>query len=76
MNFIKKILHKIILNFVMIFFIPFAAVCALLARLQQKDLKNPRIVWGSTPIINNSYWSRAMVKAGYRSETYTYDYYS
>ncbi len=60
----------------MIFFIPFALVCALLARLQQKDLKNPRIVWGSTPIINNSYWSLAMVKADYRSETYTHDYYS
>lgn len=60
----------------MIFFIPFMAVCALLARLQKKDLKKPRIVWGSTPIINNSYWSRAMIKAGYRSETYTHDHYS
>ena len=76
MNLIKKILLKIKCNFVIFFFIPIAAVCALLVRFKKKDLKKPRLVWGSTPTINYSYWSRAMVKAGYRSETYTNDYYS
>ncbi len=33
-------------------------------------------MWGSTPIISYSYWSRAMKEKGYKSTTYTTDYYS
>ena len=40
------------------------------------ESKGPRLVWGSTPIINNSYWSKAMRKAGFASETFTVDFYS
>jgi glycosyltransferase involved in cell wall biosynthesis len=36
----------------------------------------PRLFWGSVPIINNSYWARAMRDAGYPSETFTTDFYT
>ncbi len=36
----------------------------------------PRLVWGATPIINFSHWSRAMRQCGYSSETFTIGYYS
>lgn len=36
----------------------------------------PRLVWGSTPIINNKYWSEAMKTEGYLSETFTLDFYT
>lgn len=50
---------------------------AILARLSKSQRKSwPRLVWGSTPIINNSYWSRAMREAGYSSETFTQGFYS
>ena len=58
--------------------LPFLVVVylsALLARRKNKP-NNPRLVFGSTPIINNSYWSQAMRQAGYSSETFTTDYYS
>lgn len=51
--------------------------CALFQRLMPRSVGNkPRLVWGSTPIINYSYWSGAMKKAGFGSETYTTSYYS
>lgn len=53
-----------------------ATAAALLARaVQQKPAAGPRLVWGSTPIISHSYWSRAMRTAGYSSETFTTDFY-
>lgn len=51
--------------------------CALILRLiPKKSDKKPRLVWGSTPIINYSYWSRAMKSAGFISETFTTSFYS
>jgi glycosyltransferase involved in cell wall biosynthesis len=44
--------------------------------IRLKPKTRPRIVWGSVPIINNSYWSQALRQAGYFSETYTSMYYS
>lgn len=38
--------------------------------------KEVRIVWGTEPIINNVYWSRAMSRAGWSSETFTTMHYS
>lgn len=35
-----------------------------------------RLVWGSDPIGNNRYWSRAMKEAGFASETFTVGYYA
>ena len=34
-----------------------------------------RLVWGSIPILNNKYWSSAMQKSGFVSETYVTHYY-
>lgn len=36
--------------------------------------ENPRLVWGDAPIINNKYWSDAMLKNGYSSIVYTDGY--
>ncbi|PKL77172.1 MAG: hypothetical protein CVV27_06505, partial [Candidatus Melainabacteria bacterium HGW-Melainabacteria-1] len=40
--------------------------------------RRPRqtLIWGSTPIINNRYWSEAMKAAGYRSQTLMRTFYS
>jgi hypothetical protein len=38
--------------------------------------EKPRLVWGSTPIINNKYWASALRAQGYDSETFTLDFYS
>ncbi len=42
----------------------------------RKKNKIPRVVWGSTPLINNSYWSRSLRAEGFLSETFTLDFYS
>ena len=57
-------------------FLPVAFICSLLARYKFKNMNRPRLVWGSTPIINNFYWSRAMKNAGFVSETFTINFYS
>jgi hypothetical protein len=56
-------------------FLILAFFSALLAR-RYNQANKPRLVWGSTPIINNSYWSRAMRQAGYLSNTFTTEFYS
>lgn len=38
--------------------------------------ESPRIGWGSTPLINNVYWSRALRHAGFKSETFMFNHYS
>jgi hypothetical protein len=43
-------------------------VLALLARMLGKTTP-PRLVWGPTPIMNNKYWSQAMRKLGFSSQT-------
>lgn len=40
-----------------------------------RNTSAPRLVWGSTPIINFSYWSRSM-KHKFATETFTYTFYS
>jgi glycosyltransferase involved in cell wall biosynthesis len=42
---------------------------AIAARSRCTDPKKARIVFGPTPIINNKYWSKALVNAGYNSRT-------
>ena len=51
-------------------------LAARFQRKKHKDPSSPKLVWGSVPIANNIYWSRAMREVGYVSETFTYDYYS
>ncbi len=52
------------------------ATCWALWMGIQKKKEKPNLVWGSTPIINNSYWARSMKEIGFLSEAYTHDFYS
>jgi hypothetical protein len=72
---IKWAISRVALWSLMLLFLILAFFSALLARRVNRP-HNPRLVWGSTPIINNSHWSRGMREAGYFSETFTTDYYS
>jgi glycosyltransferase involved in cell wall biosynthesis len=56
-------------------FLIVAAAVVMLARRARREGK-PRLVWGSTPLINNSYWSRGMRKAGFESDTFVTHVYS
>jgi len=49
---------------------------AVYARRRTATPETPRLVWGSTPLINNRHWSRAMRAAGFSSETFTSNYYA
>lgn len=54
--------------------LPVYVIGALLARSRRRQAspsKDKKIVWGSTPIKNNSYWSRSLREAGYDSEVFT-----
>lgn len=51
---------------------PLILASACLARLRRRrNGQATRIVWGSDPVINYSYWARAIRAAGYDSETFT-----
>lgn len=49
---------------------------AVALRLWILPRKADRLIWGPAPIINNKYWSEAMRKSGWRSETLMETYYS
>lgn len=58
-------------------FLVFAFVIAVAKRLQPKERdRKPRLVWGSDPIMNLSYWSRSMGEEGWESTTVTTPFYS
>ncbi len=76
-NMVKRMLYRVGMVFSISFFSPILFGAAVLARVLNKGGSGkPRLVWGSTPIVNNVYWSRAMRAAGYPSETYTTGYYN
>lgn len=54
---------------------PLLLVACVVARLLRKK-GLPRLMWGPTAIISNKYWSEAMKKAGYQSQTCMYRYYA
>jgi len=57
--------------------LPFVFAVALFSRaIHHSRLDSPRIVWGSTPLINNIYWSMALRHAGFKSETFMFNHYS
>ncbi len=68
------IILLVLLWLVTICFVPIAVVAALLARCT-KSPSIRRLVWGSTPIINNSYWAQSMKEVSAVSETYTTGFY-
>jgi glycosyltransferase involved in cell wall biosynthesis len=71
----KKLLLKVIGMFY-ISFLPVLFLLASISRLRKTKNRRPSLVWGSVPIINNSYWSNAMSSFGYLSKTYVNSYYS
>lgn len=77
MNAIKRLAYRFLQLSASLGFIFVAVPCAIYVRIvDSNSVKKPRLVWGSAPIINNSYWSRAMVKCGFDSETFTTDFFS
>lgn len=67
---LKVLLHRSIsfgASMILLFLLFPAAI--FIRMFYSRSNKLPRLVWGSTPIINNSYWSRAMRNAGFISET-------
>ena len=59
--------------------VPVLACMAVVGRWlrSRRDVQaGPRIVWGSTPLINNVSWSRAMKQAGFESECFMSTVYS
>lgn len=82
-NFWKRFIKIIIQWFVDLIFIPVSFVVAAavggvrwLSNCCFKDRTHrPAIVWGSAPIKNNCYWSRSVRELGFRSETFTTDFY-
>lgn len=74
---VKKTIYTFVAFLGSPFFLIIALLCSLYVRLTRDgSSSNPRVVWGSTPIINNSYWSKGMVNAGYMSETFTTDFFT
>lgn len=76
----NKIKIKFISNFLKlcveaIFFLIGLIFSFTLRFLSRFNYPSVRIVWGSTPLINNAYWSMAMKDLGYTSKTYTEDFY-
>lgn len=47
-----------------------------IVRGRRNTNNKPRLVWGSTPLINNRHWSQSMRAAGYSSETFIYSFYA
>lgn len=74
----KQKIYKAVLLPISLFFavlIGIVGVIMFLFLRRNVPLK-PKIVWGSTPLINNSYWSKAMKASGYYSRTFTFDFFS
>lgn len=74
----KKFKNQLYILF-WLFFVPFLLICytcAIYVRIFANKQVKSRLVWGSTPIINYSIWSRLMKENGYNSETYTIDFYT
>ncbi len=70
----RKIYKFLCWIFLPIFFLV-ACLIALCSRVSSKNAsERPRLVWGEAPIINNSYWARAMRSLGYYSVTFTDNY--
>ncbi|NWD49591.1 aminotransferase [Pseudomonas gingeri] len=67
----RKAFHAICLAVFPVIY-PLMILVSLVARL--RTCQESRLVWGCAPIINNSYWSRAMSASGYKSSTYTAGY--
>lgn len=73
MDLVKGLMRRLIRLLTTLLVAPLFLVAAGMAVLivrRRKIAGRPRLVWGSTPLINNSYWSRALREDGYPSETF------
>jgi hypothetical protein len=76
MNIAKRQLYIFLLVLLTPIYFIIGFTWAVFARLHAKNTQGkPSLVWGATPIISNSYWSKAMRLAGYESETFTNGYF-
>lgn len=75
-NSVIKITVLIVAVVVDLLLLPVFAVVAIATSITRRRSQPPRIVWGSTPLINNVYWSRAMKAGGFESETFMFNFYS
>ena len=74
---VKKGIREAVQLFCAAFFLSVFFCVALCGRaFAAKKNKPPRLVWGSSPIINYSHWSRAMKQMGHISDTFVLDYFS
>jgi glycosyltransferase involved in cell wall biosynthesis len=64
-------MRRLIWNLLVVLFAPIFLIAAALPSARRR-----KIIWGSTPLINNKYWSAAVKEAGYDSLTVTDHYYS
>jgi hypothetical protein len=72
----KRFFYAIVFWTILPLFTVIGMFVGLSARLRSTPSEKPRLVWGSTPLINNSHWSRAMSAVDYPSETFTVNYFS
>ncbi len=75
MKLFKSFLGILFLAFWIPIYLLFGTIWVLLFRIKKLPVR-PRLVWGSTPIINNKYWAAALREKGYASETFTLDFYT
>lgn len=76
MKFLKSIIINISSFCIAFIFAPIIFFAALGIRIFGNKIKDkPRLVWGSDPILNNHYWSRAMKELSFKSQTFTTDFY-
>lgn len=58
------------------FLLPWIFINVFAIKFRVINFKNPRLVWGSTPIHNFALWARAMKAGGYESQTFTHMHFS
>jgi hypothetical protein len=61
----------LLLNILYVFLTPLLLLCFIFT-----PKKRDRLIWGPDPLISNKYWSEAMKRAGYASQTVMSEYYS
>lgn len=61
----------LIFNILYVLFTPLILLCFIFI-----PKKKDRLIWGPDPLISNKYWSEAMKRAGYASQTVMSEYYS
>ncbi|MFK7923657.1 MAG: aminotransferase [Bacteroidia bacterium] len=75
MNLPKSLLRRLFLCIFTPLYVFIAVNLAIYSRFNRVNSESPRLFFGSVPILNNFYWSRAMRMAGYQAETFVSDYY-